>query len=68
MNYFIVAFHPTGLLAKKWIKNDGQIINLIKEGFIVYRAGTDQVAKIFNEHRIFWVDLKETSEELSNEN
>jgi hypothetical protein len=62
--YFIVAFHPTGLLKKKWVRNEGQVINLLKEGFIVYRCGTDQVAKSFSDHRIMWLDLKEDIEDV----
>ena len=64
--YYIIAFHPTmGLTQKRWIRSEGQVINLIKEGFTVFRTGTDQIAGTSGEHRIVWTDVKETTEESS---
>jgi len=61
--YFVVAFHPTGLVQKRWIRSENQVIGLIKEGFIVYRSGfNDQIATIGAENRIVWTDLKETED------
>ena len=68
--YFVVAFHPTGLVQKRWIRSEDQVVALLEEGFVVYRYCTDQVAiksnpynsKVAGAHIIVWQDVKETKD------
>ena len=61
--YYIVAFHPEADVRKIWARTEAQVVGLIKEGFTVYRTGTDQIACLDGEASIVWADVKETPNE-----
>jgi hypothetical protein len=59
--YFIIAFHPSGTLRKVWVRAAEQVVGLVKEGFHVYRSGTDQYAFLTEHEFLMWVDVHESN-------
>lgn len=61
--YYVIAFQSKDVFRKIWIRGEEQVVGLLKEGFMVYRTGTDQYAYLtssgFIEDAIAWIDVKE---------